>query len=210
MLIADSTLVGQPSRSSASCNARALMTVPSMPMVSEVARSMPSPAPVVPRQMLPPPTTIAICTSSSSRALAISLASRATVEASIVSSEEELASASPESLSTIRCHRGITLSTSLGVTSVIGAAPARSRADNRLSEANELRVPEQLPYGLLFVLDIGLIEQDPLLVPALEAPIDDLVEGGLGLAFVAGDRGRRLAEFLDQLWWHVLAPEVFW
>ena len=78
------------------------MTVPNMPMVSEVARSMPAPAPVVPRQMLPPPTITASSRSSSSRALAISTAMRSTMEASMVSSDAEEANASPDIFSTIR------------------------------------------------------------------------------------------------------------
>jgi hypothetical protein len=85
------------------------MTVPSMPMVSDVARSMPWPAPVVPRQMLPPPTTMAISTSNSLRAIPISLARRATVTASRVSSDKALANASPEILSTTRRQRGFCL-----------------------------------------------------------------------------------------------------
>ncbi len=53
--MAESTRVAWPWCSRASCRARALITVPSMPMASDVARSIPAPAPVVPRQMLPPP-----------------------------------------------------------------------------------------------------------------------------------------------------------
>ena len=41
------------------------MTVASMPMVSDVVRSIPCASPVVPRQMLPPPTTMASSRSSS-------------------------------------------------------------------------------------------------------------------------------------------------
>ena len=78
------------------------MTVPSMPMVSEVARSMPPLSPVVPRQMFPPPTTTASSRPPPSMARAISLAMRSTVAASMVSSEAAEASASPDILSTIR------------------------------------------------------------------------------------------------------------
>ena len=78
------------------------MTVPSMPMVSEVARSMPPLSPVVPRQMLPPPTTTASSRAPPSMARAISLAMRSTVAASMVSSDAAEASASPDIFSTIR------------------------------------------------------------------------------------------------------------
>jgi hypothetical protein len=71
-------------------------------MVSEVARSMPAPAPVVPRQMLPPPTITASSRSRSERAPAMSTAIRSTMEASIVSSDAEEASASPDIFRTIR------------------------------------------------------------------------------------------------------------
>ncbi len=88
--------------SSASWRARALITVPNMPMVSDVARSMPAPAPVVPRQMLPPPTITASSRSSSARARAISAAIRSTTEASMVSSEADEAKASPDIFKTMR------------------------------------------------------------------------------------------------------------
>ena len=76
------------------------MTVPSIPIVSEVARSMPSPSPVAPRQMFPPPIMMASSSPSASRAAAISDASRSTVGASIVSSLDDDASASPDILRT--------------------------------------------------------------------------------------------------------------
>ena len=79
-----------------------MITVPSMPMVSEVARSMPPLSPVVPRQMLPPPTTTASSRSPPSMAWVISPAMRSTVAASMVSSEAAEARASPDILRTIR------------------------------------------------------------------------------------------------------------
>ncbi len=79
------------------------MTVASIPIVSEVDRSMPAPAPVVPRQMLPPPTITASSRSSSWSDRAISPASCSTVEESMVSSEADEASASPDIFSTMRC-----------------------------------------------------------------------------------------------------------
>ena len=79
-----------------------MITVPNMPIVSEVARSIPPLSPVVPRQMFPPPTTTANSRLPASMALAISPAMRSTVAASMVSSEAAEASASPDILRTIR------------------------------------------------------------------------------------------------------------
>ena len=76
------------------------MTVPSIPMASDVERSMPAISPVAPRQMFPPPTTIANSRSSSSLVSAISRQSRSTVAASIVWSDAVEASASPDIFST--------------------------------------------------------------------------------------------------------------
>ena len=83
-----------------------MITVPSMPIVSDVARSMPAPSPVAPRQMLPPPITKASSRSWSAHAEAISVASRSTIATSIVSSLDDEASASPDILRTSR--RGAT------------------------------------------------------------------------------------------------------
>src|SRR5207302_8823523 len=82
-----------------SCRASALITVASMPMLSAVARSIPREAPFRPRKMLPPPTTMAICTLRASTASATSSASRLTTTASMPEPMEESANASPESLS---------------------------------------------------------------------------------------------------------------
>ena len=87
----------------ASCSASALITVASMPMVSDVVRSIPWPVPVVPRQMLPPPTTMASSRlRSSAWAVAISPARRSTTAASMVSSDADEANASPDIFSTSR------------------------------------------------------------------------------------------------------------
>ena len=59
--IAESTRVLTPARSSASCRARPLITVASMPMWSAETRSMPWALSETPRKMLPPPTTAATC-----------------------------------------------------------------------------------------------------------------------------------------------------
>src|ERR1035438_9901215 len=107
--------------------------------------------------------------SSSLWALLISLARRPTVDASMVSSDNELAKASPESFSTTRCHRGRAPPTSSSATSVTSAAPPRSRADDGLSKTEQLRTAEELPDRVLLVPDERLLEQDALFVPALEA-----------------------------------------
>src|ERR1700733_9623253 len=56
------TRVGTPVFSSASCKARALITVASMPMWSAATRSIFIAAAETPRKKLPPPTTSPICT----------------------------------------------------------------------------------------------------------------------------------------------------
>ena len=85
------------------------------------------------------------------------------------------AKASPESLSSTRRQRG--------------SLTAVSAADDDLGEPHERGAGgvEQLGDGLLLVLDELLLEQDPLLEPAAEATLDDLVERGLGLALGPGD-----------------------
>src|SRR6202166_2241174 len=63
---------------------------------------MPPLAPIMPRKMLPPPTTMAISTPRSARALVTSLAMRCTTSESIPKLIDLSANASPESLSTTR------------------------------------------------------------------------------------------------------------
>src|SRR4051812_38317318 len=74
---------------------------------------MPAPAPVMPRQMFPPPTTTATSTSRLRRASAISLASWFTTSPSI---EYPLGSAKawPESFRTTRRQRGLCSSATKG------------------------------------------------------------------------------------------------
>src|SRR5580700_11086700 len=150
MLSALSTLVGWPCCSSASCRARALMTVPSMPIMSEVARSMPPLSPVVPRQMLPPPTTTASSSSPPSMARVSSLEMRSTVAASMVSSLAAEASASPDILRTMR--RG---------------CPTSSGADDDLREGHNAGGAQHGGDRLLLVLHVGLVEQHALFEPAV-------------------------------------------
>src|ERR1019366_8274367 len=166
-----------PICSRASCRARALMTVPSIPMVSEVARSMPAPAPVVPLQMFPPPTITANSRSNSDRVWAISKARRSTTGASMVSSEAEEASASPDIFNTMR-RRSPTVA---------------SVADDDLGELRHRGRAEELGDGLLLILHIRLIEEHPLLVPATQPAFHDLGQRSIGFAFVTGNLLDRLA-----------------
>src|ERR1019366_10716519 len=161
MPIADITRVARPWFSMASWRASALITVPSIPIRSLLARFIPAIAPVAPRQMLPPPTTTASSSPPRSMAWAISRARKSTVVASIVSSLAAEAKASPESLSTTRRT---------------GLAP-----DHHLGEGHDARRAEELRDGLLLVLREGLLEQDAILEPAVEAALDDLGQRRFGL-----------------------------
>src|SRR5207302_7776309 len=74
-----------------------------------------------------------------------------------------------------------------------GAAGARGHVGLRpyhdLSEARDLRITQHLLDAALVVLGVGLLQQHPArhpLVPAVELALDDLGNGGLGLALVAG------------------------
>ena len=82
------------------------MTVPSMPMWSDWVASMPSMAPVRPRQKLPPPTTTATSTSSSWRSAMMSCAVASSVGPSMPRPPGP-ASASPDGLKTMRRQRGM-------------------------------------------------------------------------------------------------------
>src|SRR4051794_37504746 len=120
---------------------------------------MPAPAPVAPRQMLPPPTTMATSVSSSRRASASSMAMRSTISPSMVSSLAELANASPETFRTTRFHgcvggaliylyarRSIQPAGILPFGSNRRGPPAspRSRSDYHLGEADDLGVAQHL------------------------------------------------------------------
>ncbi len=144
------------------------MTVPSMPMRSELARFMPAIAPVAPRQMLPPPTTTASSSPPRSMALAISEARKSTVEASIVSSLAAEARASPDSFRTTRRTR---------------AYPPMTTWANAVI----VRAAQELGDGLLLVLDVVLLDQHAVLEPAVDSSLDDLGQRRFGLALVARD-----------------------
>src|ERR1700689_2517179 len=179
MSIADITRVGRPWFSIASCNARELITVPNMPIRSEFARFIPASSPVAPRQILPPPTTTASSSPPRSMAAAISTARKSTVEASMVSSLAAEANASPESFKTIR--RTIVLS-----------------PDDYLSVRRNRRTLQELSHRFFFILHVGLIQQDTVLVPTIQSSLENLRDGRLGLALVARDLFDRLSLGLDR------------
>src|ERR1700722_1357239 len=183
------TRVARPWFSIASCRARELITVPNMPMRSEFARFIPASSPVAPRQMLPPPTTTASSRPPRSMAAAISIARKSPVDASMVSSLAAEANASPESFNTIR--RTIVLS-----------------PDDYLSVRRYRRTLQELSHRFFFVLYVGLIQEDAVLVPTIESTFEDLGDRGFGLALVAGDLFDGLSLGLHRGRRHVLATEV--
>ena len=69
MLMAVSTWAGWPMLSSALHSASELITVANMPIWSPLTRSKPWAAPLRPRNMLPPPMTMATCTPASAISL---------------------------------------------------------------------------------------------------------------------------------------------
>src|SRR5687768_15101692 len=179
--------------SRASWRARPLMTVASMPMVSAWARSMPAPAPAMPRQMFPPPTTTAISVPRSRRTSATSAAMRATVAPWIPKPVTGSANASPDSLRTTRFQ--------------FPRMPALP-ADHDLGETGDLGVAQEVGDAQLVVPHVVLLQQHVLLEEPPEPALDDLGQGRLGLALVAGDRLEHLALLLDPLGRHVLPPEI--
>src|SRR5579875_1429342 len=183
------------------------MTVASMPIVSEVARSRPWPSPTVPRQMLPPPTITASSRSNSSRTSTISPASRSTTPASIVSSEAGEARASPDILSTTRRRlpAGSTDPNLPASPVVMGSA---STAHFDLGEAHDLGTAQQVADRTLLVLHVGLLQEAALPEPPVEPAFDDLGEGSFGFALVARHPLERGALGRDLGVGHVLTAKV--
>src|SRR5262245_33611357 len=95
-----------------------------------------------------------------------------------------------------------------------GEAQRRERAiwlesaDLDLGEADDLGRAQDLLDRLFVVLGVGLLEQADVLEEAVEATLDDLRHGLLGLALVAGDRLERLALGVDDVGRHVLGTQV--
>src|SRR6185436_1966823 len=134
---------------------------------------MPRFSPLMPRQMLPPPTTIAISTPSSRRAAATSSAMRCTTAASMPKPLRASANASPESLSTTRpywlrcCPPSVMLSLRLVRSRPLRPRPARGGgsglADLDAREAAHAGIRaetlHQLGDGGLRLLDEPLLEE---------------------------------------------------
>src|SRR5579884_1626159 len=153
---------------------------------------MPRVAPLIPRKMFPPPTTIAISTPRSVRAAATSSAIRWATAASIPKPTDSSANASPESFSTTRPNR-LWATPSPPVSSLPSAAARRTPrlllADLDPREAADggatTERPEQLRDRRLRVTHERLLGQHVILVEALEPALDDHRDLVLGLALVA-------------------------
>src|SRR5471030_2063168 len=119
---------------------------------------MPLVAPIMPRKMLPPPTTIAISTPRSARALVTSAAMRCTTSESMPKLIDLSANASPESLSTTRRYLLSDISNS-----PLASADGSLLADLDPSEAAHCGVAPELgdkrPDGRLLVLHGRLLEE---------------------------------------------------
>src|ERR1700675_1162476 len=155
---------------------------------------MPRVAPVRPRKMLPPPTTIAISTPRSARALVTSSAMRWTTTASIPNPIVWSAKASPESFSTTRgfplgCIGNSSRAGSYG-SAVGGLADGLFLSDLDPCEPADVRLRAERLHDrvdrLLVVLDERLLEKDDSLVEAVQLALVDLRPGRLGLALFAG------------------------
>src|SRR5205807_5691216 len=170
--------------------------VASIPMLSAVARSIPREAPFRPRKMLPPPTTMAICTLRASTASATSSARRFTTTASMPEPMEESANASPESLSSTLPQR------------LSGIGPLLL-ADLDPDEPGDLGLGaeprQQRPDGDLGIPYVALLEEAVLLVEPADAALDDLGDGLFRLALVTGQVLQHGPLGLDHLGWNVVA-----
>src|SRR3954447_21263790 len=146
---------------------------------------MPLVAPDMPRQMLPPPTTTAISTLSSTRASATSSAIRCTSAASMPKFVVVSANASPDSLRMTRRY-------SLSAISRLRARSCRRTlvlAHLHAGEPRELGVAaeplDQFADADLGVLHRRLLEQYGVLVEGVEPALHGTLELGLGNALVA-------------------------
>src|SRR4051794_21442346 len=154
--------------------------------------------------MLPPPTTMATSVPSSARASVSSRAMRSTTSPSIVSSDAVLAKASPDSFSTTRRH-GVPAFPSGELKDTLRSPLP---ADDDLGEPHDLAAAQHLLDALLVVLGERLLEQDALLVPAVQHAVDDLRQRRLRLAGVAGLRLECRALGLDLPRRNVLPAQV--
>src|SRR6476660_1058443 len=150
----------------------------------------------MPRKMLPPPTTIAISTLSSTRASATSSAMRWTTAASIPNEMLVSAKASPESFSTTRRNWLWVIGTPASVsrsTLFLAYFDAGEPANHRVG-AEPVQEGADRDLGITYET---LLEQHVVLVEALDPALDDLLDRVLGLALVAGQLGEQLALLLD-------------
>src|SRR5437763_6524225 len=151
---------------------------------------VPRSAPGMPRKMLPPPTTTAISTPSSVFAAATSSAMRWTTAASSPEPVVVSANTSPESFSTTRSYRDASPNAS-----PYAISRRRTRGlfgtDLDPNEAADGRILAELAHELadggLRVTDEGLLDEDRVLVEAVQPPLDDLRDRLLGLPLVAGE-----------------------
>src|SRR5262249_20193739 len=197
--IADSTRVNRPRFSSACCSDRLLMTVASMPMWSAATRSMPRALPARPRKMLPPPSTMPICTPSA----CTSRTSSASVDrmSSSMPCPASPASSSPESLSRMRC--GLAFNASLRPEAEAGEA-----ADDDVLAGLGRHLLDQVADDDLVVLDERLLHEADLAVELVELAVDDLVRDRGRLALVLHLVGVDRALAGDALGGHLFAAHV--
>src|SRR6185295_16524927 len=147
---------------------------------------MPPVAPLIPRKMLPPPTTIAISTLSSARAFVTSAAIRCTTSESMPKLSLRSANASPESLSTTRRYLLSDISGSLRAPadgSLLADLDAREATDR----GTATEPGDERAHRRLLVLHERLLDQRAArvgLVEAVDLAVDDLGPGLLGLAFL--------------------------
>src|SRR6478752_6860694 len=126
---------------------------------------MPPLAPLIPRKMLPPPTTIAISTPRSARALVTSPAMRCTTSESMPNPIERSANASPESFSTTRRYLLSDISTPSGSEPTSGSETTRWSvfADLDPGETTDgctaAEALDQRADRLLLILDERLLDE---------------------------------------------------
>src|SRR5947209_14190158 len=133
---------------------------------------MPRVAPLMPRKMLPPPTTTAISTPRSTRAAATSSAMRCTTPASMPKLSDASANASPDSLSTTRRNR---LSPTVAPSPLVTVSPwsravlllAHFDAREPVHRGIRPERPQQLPDRRLRVAHVGLLDEHVVLVEGL-------------------------------------------
>src|SRR5690242_18782714 len=172
---------------------------------------MPRSAPGMPRKMLPPPTTTAISTPSSVFAAATSSAMRWTTAASIPVPVVVSANTSPESFSTTRSYRDASPNASPYAFSwrrLRGLFGADLDPNEPADGGILAELADQLADGGLRVTDEGLLDEDRVLVEAVQPPFDDLRECLLGLPLVAGKLLEHGSLLLDDVGGHIVARDV--